>query len=218
MRARDIWLSMLRLGFATAGVAAMMYQFAVLNERGSLRLGNFFGFFTIQSNIFAVLLLMAAAMLRKPERTVLFDFVRGGVTLYVTITGVIFALLLDGHQEAVQTATPWVDVVVHRLMPIVVLADWLIDGPRYRLPLRSAVWWLLYPAAWFTYTLFRGASVHWYPYPFVDVSTLGYGGVFERAGVLLVCFALAALAFVWVGNRLLQRRGNLATGTLSCVS
>jgi hypothetical protein len=33
--------------------------------------------------------------------------------------------------------------------------------------------WLAYPAAWLGYTLIRGASVDWYPYPFVDVSQLG---------------------------------------------
>jgi hypothetical protein len=47
----------------------------------------------------------------------------------------------------------------------------------------------------------RGASVDWYPYPFVDVSRHGYGGVSLRAAFLLVGFAAAALAFMLIGNR-----------------
>jgi len=43
--------------------------------------------------------------------------------------------------------------------------------------------------------------VDWYPYPFVDVSRLGYDGVLVRAVVLAVGFALAGAALLWFGNR-----------------
>jgi len=61
--------------------------------------------------------------------------------------------------------------------------------------------WLAYPVAWFVYTLARGARVDWYPYPFVDVSELGYGGVLARAVGLAVAFAAAGAALLWVANR-----------------
>jgi hypothetical protein len=129
-----------------------------------------------------------------------FDAVRGGVTLYIAITGVVFALLLSGMQEEVQTSTSWVDFVVHRLIPIVVVADWLVDPPRHRLPLWVAGAWLAYPAAYLAYTLVRGEIVDWYPYPFVDVNELGYGGVALRCAGLLAGFVAAALAFALLGN------------------
>jgi len=53
---------------------------------------------------------------------------------------------------------------------------------------------------WFAYTLIRGASVDWYPYPFVDVDKIGYDGVAWRAGILAVGFAGAALLFAPLGN------------------
>ena len=103
----------------------------------------------------------------------------------MAITGVVFALLLSGLQEELQTTIPWVDFVVHKLMPVVLVADWLVDPPRHRLPRWTVLAWLSYPLAWVTYTLVRGEAVDWYPYPFVDVSRLGYDGVlgaFGRAG------------------------------------
>lgn len=136
-------------------------------------------------------------LVRRAERTPLFDGVRTGVVLYMAIVGVVFALLLSGLQEELQTTIPWVDFVVHKLMPVVLVVAWLLDPPRHRVPLWS---WLAYPAAWLAYTLVRGASADWYPYPFVDVSELGYGGVLLRAVVLLVGFAGAALAIAWIGN------------------
>jgi hypothetical protein len=119
----------------------------------------------------------------------------------MAITGVVFALLLSGLQAELQTTVPWVDFVVHKLMPVVLLVDWLLDPPRHRLPWWPALAWLAYPAAWLAYSLVRGASVDWYPYPFVDVSELGYDGVLARAALLTVGFAAAAAALLWLGNR-----------------
>src|SRR5262245_64486328 len=111
----------------------MTYQFAVLNQQSSFSEGNFFAFFTIQSNILGVAVLSLAAVVPRAARSPLFDAVRSGVTLYLLITGVVFALLLAGLQEELQTTIPWVDFVLHKLMPAVVAVDWLVDPPRHRL-------------------------------------------------------------------------------------
>lgn len=201
MRPRDVLLIVGRLAAVTATVVAMTYQFATLDATlPTFSAGNFFSFFTIQTNILAALVLTATTIVRREERTALFDALRGAGTLYIAITGVVFALLLSGHQENLDTHIGWVDFVVHRLIPIVAVADWLIDPPQNRLPMRTAVIWLAYPLAWFVYTLARGPGADWYPYPFVDVDKLGYGGVLWRSAVLFVAFLGAALAFVWVGN------------------
>ena len=191
----------LRLVFAATAIVAMTYQFAVLNQRPSFAPGNFFSFFTIQSNILGVVVLALAAVVPQASRTRVFDTVRSGVTLYLLITGVVFALLLAGLQEELQTTIPWVDFVVHKLVPAVIVIDWLVDPPRHRLPLAVAFAWLAYPLAWFAYTLLRGARVDWYPYPFVDVGAHGYGRVLANGAVMAVGMALGALALAWLGNR-----------------
>jgi hypothetical protein len=111
--------------------------------------------------------------------------------LYMAITGVVFALLLSGLQQELQTSLEWVNFVVHKLMPVVLVADWLIDPSRHRLPRWTVLAWLAYPLARLGYTLVRGEAVDWYPYPFVDVSELGYGGVLGRSVVLAIGFGLA---------------------------
>lgn len=32
-----------------------------------------------------------------------------------------------------------------------------------------------FPFCWLAFTLIRGAIIGWYPYPFIDVTSLGYG-------------------------------------------
>ena len=201
MRSRALTLNLVRLGFVATAIVAMTYQFAILNAAPGYAKGNFFSFFTIQSNVLGVLALCLLVVVRREERTPIFDGARSAAVLYMGITGVVFALLLSGLQEELQTAIPWVDFVVHKLMPVVLVADWLVDPPRHRLPRWTAAAWLGFPLAWITYTLVRGASVDWYPYPFVNVDELGYDGVFMRCVVLFVGMALAATAMLGIGNR-----------------
>jgi hypothetical protein len=122
-------LNVLRLGFAGAEIVAMTYQFAATADSAFKKL-NFFSFFTIQSNLLAVATLLLLVVVRRAERTRLFDTARSAVVLYMAVTGVVFALLLSGLQEELQTTIPWVDFVVHKLMPVVLVADWLLDPPR----------------------------------------------------------------------------------------
>ena len=95
-------------------------------------------------------------------------------------------------------------------MPVVLVADWLVEPPGHRASWRAGLVLLAYPLVWFVYTLIRGSAEGWYPYPFVDAGQHGYGHVFASAVVLLAGFAAAAAAFVWVGNRL--RRAPHALG------
>jgi hypothetical protein len=195
-------LNVLRLVFATTAIVAMTYQFADgISSESAFAAANFFSFFTIQSNVIAVAALFLLVLVPPARRTPLFDGVRSAAVLYIAITGVVFALLLSGMQEEVQTTNSWVDFVVHKLMPVVLVVDWLVDPPRHRLPWWTVLAWLAYPAAWLAYTLVRGEAEGWYPYPFVDVARLGYDGVLVRAAVLTICFALAASALLWLGNR-----------------
>jgi hypothetical protein len=106
-----------------------------------------------------------------------------------------------GLQESLDTHIAWVDFTVHKLIPVVLVADWLVDPPRHRLSLRIGATWLLYPLAYLVYTLIRGASVDWYPYPFLDVSQHGYGGVLLNCAAMLVDMVVAAATFVLVGVR-----------------
>jgi len=179
----------------------MTYQFAKLNGNASFSLGNFFSFFTIQSNILAAMALAMTALVRRDERSRLFDAVRGAATFYITITFVVFALFLSGLQEDLDTHIAFTNFVVHYLIPVVLLVDWFIDPPRHRLGLRSALVWLAYPLTWFAYTLVRGRWADWYPYPFVDVARHGYGGVLARGVVFVLAFGIGAVVFAHLSDR-----------------
>jgi hypothetical protein len=81
-------------------------------------------------------------------------------------------------------------------MPLLFLAYWWCCVPKGTLRLRHIAAWVIYPVVYFAYSLWRGHLLAAYPYPFIDVSTLGYPQVFVNAGGLLVGFVVIALLVI----------------------
>ncbi len=205
-------LAVARLGFAGLAVYAIAVQFLDLASRGTLNPVNFFSYFTIQSNLIAIVALTLAALATLTGGSRRYDLLRGGAVVYMTVTGVVYALLLSGTD--VDTALAWVNTVVHQLMPIVIVVDWLLDPPAAPIPLRRSLVWVAYPIVWIAYTMIRGPIAGWYPYPFLDPGPNGYGPVIVTTGVIVgagivLCFVVAA-----VGNALGARRAKATDAPL----
>ncbi len=196
-----------RLLFGLLGLSAVVTEIATLVERDRFVARQFFSYFTIQSNLIGIVALLGAALIgpgAARRSAVLF---RGAATLYLAITGVVFSLLLAGIEGAEFTAVAWDNVVLHYLMPIVIVADWVIDSPRTRIAFRQGVIWLVYPLAYVVFCLIRGASDGWYPYPFLDPDLRGYSAVFESSiGIALLAAALVFVLVSFTGPTPLLRR------------
>ena len=200
-----------RLGFAILTVVAITAQAADLNARGVLVVQNFLSYFTIQSNLIAVAVFVTGVAWWRTSPTPAWELVRGASVLHMTITFVVFAILLSGTD--VDTAIPWVDTVLHRVMPLAVIADWLIDPPRDRIPLRTSLRWTTFPLLWLAYTTIRGAIVGWYPYPFLDPANGGFASVAAYVVAILVFGVALCGAISRVGNAVGVRRTDVAAPT-----
>lgn len=192
---RRVALAAGRLFFAALTLAAIVTQLLDLSGKGVLDPVNYFSYFTIDSNLLAAAVLLIGAARWRDARSPTFDLVRGGAVVYMSVTGIVFTLLLANTD--VDTAIPWVNDVVHSLMPLVIVADWLLDPPDRRLTLRQGLTWLSFPLAWIIYTMIRGALVNRYPYPFLDPGNGGYGSVAVYCvGILVVMAVVSGLAVV----------------------
>jgi carbon starvation protein CstA len=169
MKTRAKLLISYKLLFALLGFAAIISEIAVISERGNFNPVNFFSFFTVQNNLIAVVaLILGAITLASDKRSRGIDLFRGFATVFMIVVGIGFALLLAGLEGVALTAVPWNNTVLHYIMPIVITLDFLIDRPRTRFSFKKNLLWLLYPAAYFGYTMIRGAQTGWYPYPFLN--------------------------------------------------
>jgi hypothetical protein len=168
---------------------------------------DFFSFFTFESSLFAaaIFLLGGISVLRGPTVSRLAVW-RGAATVYMTITGIVYTILLRGPDP---TAVPWANDLLHYIFPIIFLADWFIDTPRLRITFKQGLIWVIYPLVYLAYTLMRGAYTHWYPYPFIDPITQGYAGVIRMSLIILVG------ALVLIGILTLATRRNAKIDTQS---
>jgi hypothetical protein len=160
---------------------------------------DYFSYFTVLSNLFATAILLYGAFRSTRERSRTVELLRGAAVAYILTTGVVYLLLLSGHAPTY----PWVNAILHYLMPVAVTLDWLLDTPRVRLdPARTALLWMVFPVAYVIYTLARGAIVDWYPYFFVNPHR-GGGYLLVAGDCLAVGIGILALiaATTWAGNR-----------------
>jgi hypothetical protein len=191
-----------RLGVALLCLVAIVVQIDHLRDLSIFKPANFFSFLTIQSNLLVVAVLVYSAVRSLGHQAwPRLDRLRTAATLYISLTFVVYGLLLSGYRDELQTTVIWVDNVVHKIIPLAMLADWLLDPPRLRLSWRDGPTWLLYPLAYVVYSLVRGAVVDWYPYPFLNPDeSNGYVGVFAYCLAIAVGVALATWAVLWISR------------------
>jgi hypothetical protein len=187
-----------KLFFGLLAFSAIITEIATLAERGVFNAANFFSFFTIESNILAVIALIAGAFfIFAGKKSLWLDYFRGAATFFMVVTGIVFAVLLAGIENATLTAVPWDNTVLHYLLPVAVAIDWLIDRPARRFTFRQALAWLIFPLVYVMYSLFRGPLVNWYPYPFLDPANGGYTQVLITSLII----ALGGILMVYLISR-----------------
>ncbi len=172
---------------------------------------NLFSYFTVQSNLIAVVIfaIAASAIVRRKPLGTWFAYVRGAGVLYMSITFVVYALLLENNENASTTlGFDWKNFVLHKLAPMAIVVWWLVWPSRKKISARGALLWLIFPILWLVYTITRGVMLNWYPYPFLNPNKVdGWLGV---AGyTLIVCVAFVAL------SQLLARISRLRTSASS---
>lgn len=191
--AKQHYIGVARLSLGLLGLVAITTQLLASIELGR-NIPNFFSFFTIQSNILVALLLLLIGFCNLKGITGNIAFLRGAATLYIAMTGVIYFLLLSGNEDALQTTIPWVNIVLHYLMPIAVVADWIFFPARHNVPFRRALLWFAYPFAYAVYSFVRGAVTGWYPYPFLNPVTTGWPNVVAISLII----AIAIIGLTWL--------------------
>ena len=176
-------------------------------------------YFTMQTNIFTtaafiVLTVMTAVQLK--ERGVRGEVAHLGVSLqlaltfFITITFVVYWAMLSC---ALVSAANY---MVHGVVPLLAIADWILFLPHGRLRAKDAALWLIYPIAYAVFIFIRaevGAPFYGttrYPYPFIDVDVIG-GWVALVVPVMAAAFYALGRLYVFLDKRLALRVPPLTT-------
>lgn len=192
-----------RFAMLVAGVSfsALVLQYALLILLTFDTVGpafatvRFFSYFTILSNLLVTCVAACAAFGMRGRWAGWFarPGVRGGVAVYIAVTGAVYFLILR-HLWQPQGAQWWADSGLHYATPVLYMTWWMGCVPHGRLGWGALPRWLLFPGGYLLWCLVRGAVVREYPYPFIDVGQLGLPTMLRNsAGVLLLILGMGAL-------------------------
>lgn len=165
-------------------------------DEPTFSLANFFSYFTVLSNLYAMVVLAVTGAWAGERLSHRWELARGASVLYMAMTGLVYAVLLSGVDVQTDQYTNW---VMHRIVPLVVVLDWLYRPPRARgIDGREALVWLAFPFLYLVYTLVRGPIADWYPYPFMDPTR---DGGYARVALNCVGVAVGFVAAAWLVAR-----------------
>jgi hypothetical protein len=179
-----------RILVAITGVVALLGDINYSIGTSPFATYNFFSYFTVQSMILAIVVLVLAAVyaLRTAEDPLWLDKLRLLSTTYVVVSGIVFAvILIEGALREIPVWAPWSSQLLHFWIPAFILVDWF-TAPGKDVPWRTIRWVLIFPVVWVVFTMIRGTFVYWYPYFFLDPSLVAVP--FEYGLYLVVIVAI----------------------------
>lgn len=187
--------------FAALGWFAIVAQFWLMIDNRATPFAEtivrFFSFFTILTNLLAALFFTLQAFGTRTFKAGTLT----AITVYITIVCLVYQVILrplwtpTGLQKIV-------DELLHSVIPVLTICYWYLYEYRHTVSYKSITSWLIFPFVYLVYILIRGYFSGFYPYPFMDVSVLGFQQVTGNALGLLVLFTLMSFVFVYIGRRL----------------
>jgi len=167
---------------------------------------RFFSYFTIQANFLVAV--STFLIVRGRTESQVFRVVRLASLVGITVTGIVAAIALP-PSPSYTTGSLVCDRLLHIVVPVLTFVGWAVFGPRGKVTREDLLPSLIWPVLWLVATLALGPLVDWYPYPFLNVGSIGLGRTLLNCALIAVLFlALAALA-LWADRRLSRDRATM---------
>ena len=130
-----------------------------------------------------------------------------GTMLFITIVGLVYHFLLANiwSPTGLQKIA---DVSLHYIVPVLYIFYWLLFVKKGEQQYNNSLTWMLYPLLYCVYALIRGAIVHEYPYPFIDVTEHGYGIVLRNSLLLAAGYLLVGLLLILIDKEMAKSFSN----------
>jgi hypothetical protein len=193
---------------------AVQYWLVTRGEGGSLYPASsvhFFSFFTILTNLIAAAAMLAPVLAPNSRLGRFLDrpTVRAAIVGYIVIVGSVYWALLSGIDKATGLHL-YLEYVLHYVIPPLFVLDWLLFVPKGEIGWRNGVDSLAYPGVYLGWTLVHGYAANWYPYPFIDVTKLGYPRMLLNSLGLVLAFLVIELLLVAIGRLLEPHQRDLS--------
>ena len=165
---------------------------------------RFFLYFTNLGNLYCLALMMnelVRLIRRKPLSIPLLQWEFGGL-ISILVIGAVYNLLLgDPTSAAYWDNKP--SVCLHLITPTLYAIYFLSTRPVRKVTVGGIQSSILLPYLYiaFIYTRHLITGDQWFPYFFLDINRIGWGGAFCWIIALTVVFVLTGVIFIYLGKR-----------------
>jgi hypothetical protein len=150
-----------------------------------------FAYFTIQTNILVLFWWLAAIIRRNsPQRlNQIQGKIRGGVCMYISVTFLVFALVLQPGYTPGTSVAVFTNIALHYVLPLAFIIDWLLTE-RIVYDWNYLYYWVVYPFLYLFSALLYGYFTGIPLYFFLDYAYFPLGVFLGMILGLIVVFLL----------------------------
>lgn len=154
---------------------------------------NVFLYFTVQSNLM-VCLFLGIEVLGRP--ITMKPAVQGGVLMYITITGLVYNILLapGWHPEGIDLI---ITTINHTITPLLFLLDWVLSQEYGTYRKKHLFYWLIYPVCYAVFASIEGSITGKFRYFFMDF-------INQSPRQYLLLMLMVILVFLFIGFIILK--------------
>lgn len=190
------------------GIGLCLALFAVIGQLALVILNRqidvfetivrFFSYFTVLTNILVALYFLVQIFKFQPLIVLHKDSALTAITALILLVGLVYQFILRSMWQP-HGFQMIIDEMLHSVIPLFVFLYWIFYAKHPDIKFKNLLIWLLYPFIYFVMVMIRGKFSGFYPYPFIDVSNIGYLKVFINfmilsIFVLMLMGALCSLA------------------------
>lgn len=163
---------------------------------------RFFSFFTILTNILVALYFTSRISIFK--NTSLSKLSNSGnltaLTAFILVVGLVYQIILRSTWKPTGFQII-IDELLHSVIPLFVFLYWMKFAAKNDLIFKNIKIWFWYPVGYFLFIIIRGHFSNFYPYPFVNVTEIGYTQVFINATIVSLFFLFIMGTLIFIGNK-----------------
>lgn len=168
--------------------------------KGGPLMADYFTYYTTLSNIIGFLMMLVfwfdtlRFILNKEykghqERLLRVKF---NVNVALLITMVVFNILL---KDLIPNYWTFGNLMVHLCLPLLFFFDWILFDKKNIIDIKDILYTLILPYLYLVFAMIRGLITNKYPYPFLNVNEIGYGGVALYVVLITIGFLMLSVLF-----------------------
>ncbi len=193
------------IGASLSWFALILQLYLIITNRSASineTIIRYFTFYTILTN-FIVAFCFTAEVINKRNSFFTRPATLAATVVYIGVVGLVYNVILryawqpTGMQKVV-------DELLHLIIPMYYILYWVLFVPKIKIRWINLLSWLIYPLIYLSIIMLRGMYSGYYPYPFVNVSALGYKQVAINCGFVLLAFLIFSFIIIVTSRKFVK--------------